>query len=104
MQLLWQNIGTAPTYERWNVMFELRDSSGAVAWSGKSSHELKLFQPSSSSSAVVDTFSLPESLSGRYSLHLVVRDPNGYRKPLPLAIRGVQSDGSYLLNSNVAVP
>ena len=50
-----------------------------------------------------DSFVLPYSLiSGYYSLSVVIRDPVNYRKPLPLAILGRSSDGSYLL-SNLAL-
>ena len=30
---------------------------------------------------------------------VAVRDPIGYRKPMPLAVKGVAADGSYLLRT-----
>ena len=78
-------------------------SSGAVVWNGTSSMNLKLFLPETSDRVVSDSFVLPYSLiSGYYSLSVVIRDPVNYRKPLPLAILGRSSDGSYLL-SNLAL-
>ena len=102
VQLAWRNVGIAPVYENWNVVYQLKNSSGAVVWSGTSSMNLKLFLPETSDRVVNDSFVLPYSLiSGYYSLSVVIRDPVNYRKPLPLAILGRSSDGSYLLGDVV---
>lgn len=105
VQLDWKNVGLTPTYESWNVTFELRNTSTtAVVWSGTSSMVLKHFIPETSSRSVVDAFNIPTSVpSGRYSLQLVIKDPTNYRKPLPLAIQGRATDGSYYLGA-VQVP
>ncbi|HEY8732988.1 MAG TPA: DUF4832 domain-containing protein, partial [Puia sp.] len=102
--LSWQNIGVTPTYENWNVVYELRNSSNAVVWSGVSSFNPRLFLPGAAS-AKTDVFTLPASVpqGNNYSMFVVVRDPNGYRQPMPLAISGRNSDGSYLLRSNITV-
>jgi hypothetical protein len=100
--LAWRNVGITPTYENWNVTFELRNSNDSVVWSGGSSKVLRLFLPETSDHTVTDTFSLPSSLlPGSYSLKLIIKDPLGYRKPLPIANQGAASDGSYPLGSVV---
>ncbi len=100
VNLAWRNTGIAPVYEKWNVNFELRAISGSVVWSGTSSKVLRLYLPEASDHIVTDSFTLPAGLApGNYSLNLVVKDPLGYRKPLPLAIQGRASDGSYPLGS-----
>jgi hypothetical protein len=95
----WQNTGVAPLYEHWDTWLQLEDpATGKVVWSGKSMHTLRLKLPSSKSFAQEDRISLPSSVgAGRYALSVVVRDPKGYRDPLPLAIPGRRKDGSYLL-------
>ena len=103
ISLNWQNIGVAPTYDTWNTTYELRNSSGTAVWSGESSFSPRLFIPQSSATTVSDNFTLSSVASGTYSLYLIVRDPSGYNKPLPLAINGRNSDGSYLLRSNITV-
>lgn len=99
VKLKWKNNGTSPTYENWNVVFELRNSSNATVWSGNSSFKLKLFLPEASSREITDNFTLPAIAAGTYKLVLVIKDPAGYRQPYPLAITGRNSDGSYNLNT-----
>ncbi len=104
LTLNWQNIGLAPSYENWKVTYELRNSGNAVVWSGTSSFNPRLFSPAASAQAISDNFTLSATVpSGTYSMYLIVKDPNAYRQPLPLAITGRNSDGSYLLRSNVTV-
>ncbi len=94
--LNWFNAGVAPVYENWNTTFELRTDKGMVAWTGTSSFNPKLFLPGSIT--ITDGFNLPAKITpGIYSLYLIMRDPDGYRKPLPLAIAGRNPDGSYLV-------
>ena len=98
IELGWRNTGIAPTYENWVVTFELRSASGAKVWSGNSSMVLKLFLPDSADLLLSDSFTLPSSvLPGAYSLVAVIKDPIGYRKPLPLANTGRTADGAYPL-------
>jgi hypothetical protein len=93
--LNWQNVGIAPTYENWDVVYELVASNGTVVTLGTSTFKPKLFLPSSQQTVVTDTFN--ESVSGTYTLRVKIIDPSGYRQPLPLAIQGRQSNGSYNL-------
>ena len=101
--LNWQNIGVSPVYENWNVVYELRNSSGTVVWSGNSAFKPKLFLPQSTATPTSDNLNLTTVTPGTYSMYLIIRDPLNYKKPLPLAITGVNSDGSYLLRSNITV-
>jgi len=104
--LQWKNIGIAPTYEKWDVVFELKNSDGGVVWShastfspGAKGSSLALL-PSSQATASNDQFTLPATLTlGNYNLDLVIKDPSGYRPPLPLAINGRNADGSYTLKT-----
>jgi ribosomal protein L14 len=100
--LNWQNIGIAPVYENWNVVYELRDASGKVAWTGNSAFVPRLFEPGAATPAS-DNFTLGTVTAGTYNMYLIVRDPVGYKKPLPLAVSGRNADGSYLLKSNITV-
>ena len=98
INLGWKNNGVAPTYENWEIIFELKDNNDSIAWSGISTFQLKLFLPGDKSKIVTDEFKLPPGVPpGKYRFELIIKDPNGYRSPLPLAIRGRNADGSYLL-------
>ncbi len=100
--LLWKNVGLAPVYEKWNVTYELR-SGTTVVWTGTSNFTPKLFLPSATDSTVSDNLVLTAVNPGTYNLYLVIRDPAGYKLPLPLNITGRQSDGSYLLRNITVV-
>lgn len=103
IQLNWQNKGITPTYEKWNIIYELRNSSNIPVWTGTSIFKPYMFQPQLTATAIEDNFTLPASVpSGVYNLVMMVIDPSHYRKPLPLAIKGRNPDGSYLLR-NVSV-
>ncbi len=100
----WQNIGIAPTYENWTVVYQLRNSSGTVVWTGNSAFNPKLFLPSGTPTAESDNFVLGTVATGTgYGLYMIVQDPKGFKKPLPLAITGRGTDGSYLLRNNITV-
>jgi len=97
--LNWKNVGLAPAYEQWDVLFQLKNAANAIAWTGSSQFKPKLFLPATTASAITDNFTLPADLpAGSYNLTLAVKDPNGYRDPLPLAITGRNTDGSYTLS------
>jgi hypothetical protein len=95
--LNWQNIGITPTYENWDVVYELVSSSGAVTTLGTSSVKPKLILPATTPTVVVDTFS--ENVTGTYTLRMVVKDPSGYRQPAPIAIQGRSASGYYNLGT-----
>lgn len=94
INLDWENVGIAPTYEDWTVEYSLRQS-GVTVWDTVSYFTPKLFLPGDST--VTDTYSMPAIDEGDYELYVKVIDPNGYRLPLPLAIQGRTADGAYPL-------
>lgn len=93
--LTWTNQNTAPAYWPWSVTYELRNGA-TVIWTAKSTVNLKTLLHGSVT--VIDP--LP---NGTGDLYLVIRDPLKFRKPMPLAITGQQSDGSYLLKSGINI-
>lgn len=102
--LNWRNVGISPTYDDWDIIYELKNSGGTTVWSGTSAFELRLFLPQTTATARTDNFTVPTSVpAGTYSLIMYVRDPVNYRQPLPLAITGRRSDGGYVIRSSVNV-
>ena len=104
--LNWKNIGIAPTYEKWDVVFELKNNDGAVVWTqasqfspGAKGSTLALL-PSAEATVSSDNFTLPGTIAGgNYNLDLIIKDPSGYRAPLILAINERNADGSYTLKN-----
>ena len=104
IKTVWQNVGIAPSYENWNVLFELQNASNAVVWSGTSTKILKLFLPAAAGSATSDKFTLPATVpAGTYKLVVRVKDPAKYRPDIRLAINGRNADGSYTIFPSVVV-
>lgn len=104
IKTVWQNVGIAPTYETWDVMFELQDASNVVKASGKSTRVLKLYLPETAGSTTTDTFTVPSTVpTGTYKLVVRVKDPKNYRPNMQLAINGRNADGSYTLLKTVTV-
>ncbi len=97
----WLNLGNAPLYEPWDIYYQLRNAQNTVVWEGKSNMKLKGFLPNSTTPTTVnDVFSINTGLSsGSYKLILIIKDPKVVRKPLPIAITGVLSDGGYELGT-----
>ncbi|MGZ8525842.1 MAG: DUF4832 domain-containing protein, partial [Chitinophagaceae bacterium] len=104
IKTVWQNVGLAPTYENWNVVFELQNAGNTAVWSGISSKKLKLFLPATSGTPTTDNFKLPATVpAGTYKLVVRIKDPGGYRQNISLAVNGRNADGSYTIFSNVTV-
>jgi Domain of unknown function (DUF4832) len=102
--LNWRNLGVAPSYENWDVFFELRDTTNHVAWTGRSAMRPKFFLPNTVAKKIQDSFTVPVTVHpGTYHLFLVIKDPTGYREAMPLAIKGRNADGSYLLRKDIAL-
>ena len=120
IQSLWSNNGNAPTYEPWDVRFQLRNiESGQIAWDGQSTLDLRTILPyeptaipqsvatpeantvpEPSKTTWADSFTLPGNVvPGRYSLILQVVDPASYRAAMELSIIGGQTDRSYTLGT-----
>lgn len=98
IKMNWQNVGTAPTYEDWNVVFELVKADGNIAWSTISTFRPKLFLPNGIASSITETFPLAIP-AGTYQLRFAVKDPTGYMTNLPLAIQGGDAQNRYALGS-----
>lgn len=100
INLNWKNVGITPVYEIWDVVYELRDeTTNTLIWSGYSTFNPKLFLPQVSATSITDKFTLPSTITtGDYKLNVIIKDPKGYRAPLPLAIEGRNPDGSYTLD------
>ena len=104
LALNWKNIGLSPTYDNWDIVYELKNSGGTTVWSGTSALKLRLFLPQTNATVQTDNLTVPTSVAaGTYSLILYIKDPVGYRQPLPLAITGRRTDGGYVLRSSVNV-
>lgn len=100
VSLGWQNVGLTPTYEAWNIVYELKNGSGNVVWSSNSSFQLKFFAPEANPRTVTDNLTIPPTVqAGNYTLTVKVADPEGFRQPMPLFINDRNSDGSYTLRT-----
>jgi hypothetical protein len=97
----WKNSGNAPTYERWNVVLQLRQSASTDSiWEWPLKVDLSTILPVAdpAASIVGDNLSIPADLpDGTYDLHVIVRHPDANQAPLSLAIEGRLPDGSYQL-------
>jgi hypothetical protein len=102
VRLSWQNLGLGPPYDGWTATYELRAAGGATVFTANTAFAPKLFLPQASPTSFDEAFQVPASVAaGTYSLVVIIRDPKGFMKPLPLAITGRQADGSYVLGSVV---
>lgn len=90
----WQNAGVAPMYERWPLVWQLRDATQAVVWRAESSLDLRQLLPTQAYEhrQQFEQFNLP---AGEYELRLVAPAINRYVQPLQLAIEGQLDDGAY---------
>lgn len=92
VSLTWNNSGICPTYENWNVVFDVTDNSGAVK-SFTSKFKPRLFLPGST------TISDVLAVTNIKQITVKVVDAGGYRSPMPLFIQGRNSNGSYTLKT-----
>ncbi|MGZ8540096.1 MAG: DUF4832 domain-containing protein [Chitinophagaceae bacterium] len=100
----WQNKGIAPTYENWNVVFELQTATNVVKWTGNSLRILKLFLPAAAGTLTTDKFTIPATVpAGTYKLVVRVKDPTNFRPNIRLANSGRNADGSYTIQPTVVV-
>ncbi|TMK27144.1 MAG: DUF4832 domain-containing protein [Actinobacteria bacterium] len=96
----WENVNVAPTYDPWQVRYELR-SGERIAWSANSTLDLRRLLPTKGTPLkATDTFTLPTSLAkGNYTLAVQVLDPSKTVAPMRLADSGRTSDGAYPLGT-----
>jgi hypothetical protein len=96
----WENVNVAPTYDPWEVRYELR-SGERVAWSGTSTFDLRALLPTGGKPVkAADAFALPAGLArGAYTLAVRVVDPTSTVAPMRLADAGRTNDGAYPLGT-----
>jgi hypothetical protein len=96
----WENVNVAPTYDPWEVRYELRKGE-SIAWSGASTFDLRALLPTGGKPVkAVDTLALPAGLArGTYTLAVKVVDPTRTVAPMGLADSGRTSDGAYPLGA-----
>ena len=94
----WTNQGVAPAYEDWDAVLQLRNpQDGTVVWESILSLNLKNLMPEEMLH-LEQMLNLSSVLApGIYPVHVLIRDPQGYRSPLLLAIEGRQADDSFYL-------
>lgn len=100
IKLDWTNTGNAPTYNNWDVTFELRTGGGSVVWSAVSQfNPFRVLLPDEPDTEILDIYDRPGIADGTYGLFIICKDPIGnYRQPLFLHITTTrESDGSYKL-------
>lgn len=92
-----ENFGNTPCYENFDVVYELKNSSGQVAWTGTSTWHPALKIPSVTPYTFTDTYH-PTISAGTYILSAVIK--NSYRV-MPLFNNGQDSNGYIVLSSAV---
>lgn len=95
LTLNWQNIGNGNAYQNWDIVFEIVGTN----FKAISKHKLKFFQPKTAADAITESFPLTGVPAGTYALRFAVKDPNGYRVNMALAIQGGDADNNYSLGS-----
>jgi hypothetical protein len=96
----WENVNVAPTYDPWQVTYELRNGE-SVAWSAPCSLDLRRLLPTEGKPLkATDTLTLPAGMpKGNYTLAVRVVDPTNTLAPMRLADTGRTSDGAYPLGT-----
>jgi hypothetical protein len=95
--LNWQNTGMTPVYETWETVIDIVNATGQTVQSKISQFKPRLFLPAQSAATFTDNLAgLPV---GSYTATVTIKDPKGYRQPLPLFIKGRNPNGSYTLAS-----
>ena len=89
----WRNVGSAPTYDDWDVVLRLRDKAGAIVATKRLDVDLGEVLPGRSTFR--SSVRLPKVPAGTYAMSVAVTDPSGYLAPMNLAIQGRSADGDY---------
>jgi hypothetical protein len=90
----WVNLGSAPTYDRWDVRLTFARAGRSVSTS--LGQQLKGLVDSSRSTTNV---SVRRLAAGRYDVFVSVVDPTGYSPPMYLANAGRTEGGAYRVGS-----
>jgi len=88
-----ENFGNTPCYEKYDLVYELRNSTGAVVWTGTSTWRPLLKLPGTHT--VNDHYVVSQSANG---LTLFATIKNSYRT-MPLFNNGQNGDGSIVLKA-----
>ncbi len=108
LKTVWSNIGVAPTYKSWNVVFRMYDvTTNNTIFESNSSLDLRTLLPTYSYLSridkpltIEDNLLLPENITtGVYGLDLIVKDPTGYSWPMRLYIKDRKYNGAYSLGT-----
>ena len=89
----WRNVGSAPTYDPWDVELRVHDEDGTVVATRTLDLDLRTLLPGRQT--VRSSIRLPKVAPGRYDLSVAVTDPDRYLAPMNLAVQGRRADGSY---------
>lgn len=93
-----ENWGNACCYEKYTLVYELRNSSNQVTWTTNSAWSPLTKQPGIH--AVNENYKVTGQAKGTYSLYAVLKSENDYRR-MPLFNTEQQSDGYILLTNKV---
>jgi hypothetical protein len=93
-----ENWGNTVCIENYNLVYELRNSSGQITWTNTSSWKAALKQPGVY--AVTDFFKISPQVTGTYTLLAVFKSDNDYRR-MPLFNNNQQSDWYIVLSNAV---
>ncbi|MFQ6172191.1 DUF4832 domain-containing protein [Oryzobacter sp. R7] len=91
------NLGTAPTYDAWNVNLVLRRTSGAIVATVPLGIDLRTVLPGTQT--LQRDVRLPVIAPDKYVVALSVADPAGYLAPMRLANTRRLADGSHQLGA-----
>lgn len=98
----WNNLGVAPPYMGWTVVWELKTAPGQPpVWTDSSTFNMLGFLPGTPTAFSQNyTKAIP---AGTYGFYVTVKDPQRYYDPMPLYVTTTQNtDGSYFIR-NVTV-
>lgn len=100
-----KNTGYAPVYESFNTELELRTSGNTLLQTFTVPFTVRGFQPGSDSTVTVTLNLGSVTVGSGNKLNIIMKDPNGYRKPYPLAMRAPaqNTDGSYTLRNDITI-
>ncbi len=103
----WTNTGVSPTYDVWQVQYQLRDVNDTVIATIQSPLDLRNIRTSDDS--LVDTVDIMAAspLTGTETLHTRVIDPSGTLEPMLLGFGTRASDGAHRigqLSDNTPLP
>lgn len=96
------NNGSTPSYDHWTQVFDLRDPAGNLIATWNGTFDPYLVIPGTYSSSTNFTLTAIPAATN-YNLFVTFKDALGYMKPMPLANTAQQTNGSYLIRSNITV-